>query len=806
MSKSSQKKSIVWISVVFFLSLIIIQTALITFAIIIGLKLQKQEVINRAANFVNFLDNNTKEEIILQVISNNYQALEFIKFNILAHSNLTGLAIGNKKVVENWLIDRAQCQINPHQPTTCHNEKTNTFIGINPIVYDQKTISYVAKEIALPLEIGSNSVFWLCITIIITFLVNINGILFFYKKYVIHDINKLVNTFDGLHIKKTTTFNVLEYNIVYDKLLEFQANLNKANRKIAKARSYHTMVQTTQMLAHDVRKPFTLLNTVIELISSIDNIYEIKSILKKSITPIHAALDNVNSMIQDIMEIGNPQSPLTQKKTDLKKILHQTLIEQFRYNNNLNIELTYNLQHSHKLNIDPNRIIRVLSNIISNACEHMKGTGHIWFLSKEIDKGWVEITIGNSNSYVPREFFSKIFDPFFSLNKNNGTGLGLAITKKIVEAHGGQINVHSTEETGTEFTFTLPASDELAIQTMEKLLCSSKDYYSHHAIKLSENIQTHTPNQHDDKYIEQELCKKLNQNHSIRIVIIDDEPVYRDYIKEYISSSRNLSQHITIDVFDTTEQALRHESILHQCDIIILDIDFGNNYMSGLNAAPILKTRYPATILCIHSNRYALELQKKISETGADLSIPKPMTRTHLLKLLDTIYQSKTTNTTPVINSSLTTIPIPVPDTRSPIAQGAEQQPHTIPLYFHPDFVQIEDDSLIRTCWEINASQYNLKGVAYASYQQLQNTVANIPPDTPVFIDVHLLNSDKNGLEIAEELHERGFTELYLATGNSEHELSVPPWIKRVIGKEFPIDFLRYGQKSPGKLANQQGY
>jgi signal transduction histidine kinase len=53
---------------------------------------------------------------------------------------------------------------------------------------------------------------------------------------------------------------------------------------------------------------------------------------------------------------------------------------------------------------------------------------------------------------------SKIFDPYYT-TKNTGTGLGLAVVQKVVEAHGGSVDVKSTADGGTMFTITLPRSN-----------------------------------------------------------------------------------------------------------------------------------------------------------------------------------------------------------------------------------------------------------------------------------------------------------------------------------------------------------
>ena len=56
---------------------------------------------------------------------------------------------------------------------------------------------------------------------------------------------------------------------------------------------------------------------------------------------------------------------------------------------------------------------------------------------------------------IDPETLRKIFDPFFT-TKQKGTGLGLALSKKVIDAHGGSLEVESTLETGTEFLLTVP--------------------------------------------------------------------------------------------------------------------------------------------------------------------------------------------------------------------------------------------------------------------------------------------------------------------------------------------------------------
>ncbi|MGC9065248.1 MAG: ATP-binding protein [Candidatus Ratteibacteria bacterium] len=104
----------------------------------------------------------------------------------------------------------------------------------------------------------------------------------------------------------------------------------------------------------------------------------------------------------------------------------------------------------------PEQMQQVFTNLFINAMEAMDGNGTIRIETKN-QSGKVIVKISDSGKGVPQELLEKIFQPFFTTKSIKGTGIGLSISKKIIEAHGGQIYAESQPEKGTTFTLCFPA-------------------------------------------------------------------------------------------------------------------------------------------------------------------------------------------------------------------------------------------------------------------------------------------------------------------------------------------------------------
>lgn len=121
--------------------------------------------------------------------------------------------------------------------------------------------------------------------------------------------------------------------------------------------------------------------------------------------------------------------------------------------------------------LDPERMARVLRNLARNAAEAMQGRADavVTIGARQAESG-VELYVADNGPGISPEVVGKLFQPFSTYGKRGGTGFGLAIAKQLVEAHGGQISVDSSEQ-GTRFTIRLPAaaahapSDNTAIHT-----------------------------------------------------------------------------------------------------------------------------------------------------------------------------------------------------------------------------------------------------------------------------------------------------------------------------------------------------
>jgi len=121
--------------------------------------------------------------------------------------------------------------------------------------------------------------------------------------------------------------------------------------------------------------------------------------------------------------------------------------------------------------MDPDQIIQVLSNLVTNALEAMGGGGALT-VRTFIERENVCFSVADSGCGIKPENFKKIFEPFFTTKQiGKGTGLGLAVSYGIIKVHRGNITVDSNSDpkagpTGTTFTVKLPrvAKDAGAIK------------------------------------------------------------------------------------------------------------------------------------------------------------------------------------------------------------------------------------------------------------------------------------------------------------------------------------------------------
>lgn len=214
-------------------------------------------------------------------------------------------------------------------------------------------------------------------------------------------------------------------------------------------------------VAHELRTPLTIIQGQLELIQQ-----GIKPADPTTLLPIQDEVSRLSGLVQDLhqlslAEVG--QLSLEKKPTDIKQLIHRLLdmyqaeaIEQ-------EIKLTFIDQMKQNeviLEIDPNRITQVLSNLLSNALRYTQKQGNIT-IQIERKNDWLTLKIMDTGRGIKAEHIPYLFDRFYRADADRsrnqgGTGLGLAIAKEYIQLHGGNITVESEVGKGTTFTIQLP--------------------------------------------------------------------------------------------------------------------------------------------------------------------------------------------------------------------------------------------------------------------------------------------------------------------------------------------------------------
>jgi len=178
-----------------------------------------------------------------------------------------------------------------------------------------------------------------------------------------------------------------------------------------------------------------------------------------------------NAIVVEMLEFVRPLR-LQVERTDMSEVLHQavTLAETKATRGEVAVEVDLATDVP-VIEGDQHQLSMVFTNLVANAFEALGGRGRLKIAVRrdafEEDPAFsrephepvptVVVDVEDSGPGVPAELTDRIFDPFFT-TKPQGSGLGLAIVRKIVDAHDGRIDLHSSPEKGTRFRVTLPVN------------------------------------------------------------------------------------------------------------------------------------------------------------------------------------------------------------------------------------------------------------------------------------------------------------------------------------------------------------
>lgn len=221
-------------------------------------------------------------------------------------------------------------------------------------------------------------------------------------------------------------------------------------------------------VSHELKTPLTSIKSYAETL--LDGMLDDREISESFLGVINSEADRMTRLVRDLLQLSNfdnKRAKWNKDNNDLVKLVNQIIIKLHitAINKNQRLELVTDCDKLMS-NFDYDRIEQVLLNIVSNAIKYTENDGEVMvYLEEKDDKAFIKVK--DTGIGIPQEDLPRIFERFYRVDKARarefgGTGLGLAIAKEIIEAHNGEIEIHSELGKGTEVVVIIPIEKSIA--------------------------------------------------------------------------------------------------------------------------------------------------------------------------------------------------------------------------------------------------------------------------------------------------------------------------------------------------------
>jgi PAS domain S-box-containing protein len=218
-------------------------------------------------------------------------------------------------------------------------------------------------------------------------------------------------------------------------------------------------------VSHELRTPLVAIEKSVSLILS-KSPGDLSPAQNEFLSIAERNLKRLTLLINDLLDLSKLEArkaAINPESTDLDKLITDSVETMTNWAATKSIKLSKSCSADLPLvQVDPNKIIQVLNNLIGNAVKFTPENGNITVeASRDPQAGVVKVAVIDTGIGIPAEDLVKVFDKFYQSKANNsseikGTGIGLAIVKEIVELHQGKVWVESELGKGSRFIFTLP--------------------------------------------------------------------------------------------------------------------------------------------------------------------------------------------------------------------------------------------------------------------------------------------------------------------------------------------------------------
>ena len=354
-------------------------------------------------------------------------------------------------------------------------------------------------------------------------------------------------------------------------------------------------------MSHEIRTPLNAIEGFSRVIAETDDDEE----RMKYYQIIESNNQRLTSLIDEILDLSRVESgelQLRKTKTDINQLCENIKqLFKFRCPPSIKLEFDKPLMTA-SMNTDANRLTQVFSNLISNALKHttMGSINYGFRVINEMKE--IEFYVKDTGSGIPPEFIDQIFNIYASKDaeQQKGYGLGLPLCKIIVEKLGGTINVDSTVNIGSTFTFTLPFEGSVGGINQERTTTTT-------------NVRTIRVSARPDE---------MNQK---TILVAEDEDSNYELVKIVLQKRfRLLRAHNGIEAVNLNED--------EHPDLILMDIRMPE--MNGLDATRIIKEiNHDTPVIALSA--YAFEENiREAKLAGCDEFMAKPFRVENLIEVV----------------------------------------------------------------------------------------------------------------------------------------------------------------------------